>query len=123
MRFSGMPHSPKPPIMIVAPSWMSSIAFSAVSTTLFMVVPVHSAVSALEQGLKVVHVSRLQSLDYRAQPSRKRLQLVRQEVGSLQNVSPDMERASGESRHGFPARTRKRCVAGRLVREQCGKNL
>ena len=35
MRFSGMPHSPKPPIMMVAPSPMSLIAWSASRMTLF----------------------------------------------------------------------------------------
>src|SRR5512142_1049730 len=36
IRFSGMPHSPNPPTMIVAPSWMSFTASSALRTTLFM---------------------------------------------------------------------------------------
>src|SRR5438093_942297 len=36
MRFSGMPHSPKPPIMIVAPSGMSAAASSALARTLFI---------------------------------------------------------------------------------------
>src|SRR5258705_10027278 len=36
MRFSGMPHSPKPPIIIVAPSGMSATASSAFARTLFI---------------------------------------------------------------------------------------
>src|SRR5947199_3634513 len=34
IRFSGMPHKPKPPIMIVAPSGMSATASSALAITL-----------------------------------------------------------------------------------------
>src|SRR3990172_9066567 len=37
MRFSGMPHSPKPPTMMLAPSSMSKMAASALATTLFTV--------------------------------------------------------------------------------------
>src|ERR1700730_14623708 len=36
MRFSGMPHSPNPPIIIVAPSNTSRMASSALATTLFI---------------------------------------------------------------------------------------
>src|SRR5579864_294424 len=36
IRFSGMPHSPKPPIITVAPSEMLATAASDVSITLFM---------------------------------------------------------------------------------------
>src|SRR6478752_380122 len=36
MRFSGMPHSPKPPIIIVAPSGISATASSALARTLFI---------------------------------------------------------------------------------------
>src|SRR6267154_6008734 len=36
IRFSGMPHRPKPPTMMVAPSLMSRMASSALATTLFM---------------------------------------------------------------------------------------
>ena len=36
MRFSGMPHSPKPPIMMVAPSGISATASSALARTLFI---------------------------------------------------------------------------------------
>ena len=35
MSVSGMPHSPKPPIMIVAPSGMRSTASAALASTLF----------------------------------------------------------------------------------------
>src|SRR5689334_22540186 len=35
IRFSGTPHSPKPPIMMLEPSAMSAIAASAVATILF----------------------------------------------------------------------------------------
>src|SRR5437660_6630308 len=48
MRFSGMPHRPKPPIMIVAPSGIRATASAALATTLFiashsnkMHIPVH----------------------------------------------------------------------------------
>src|SRR5256886_5728537 len=48
MRFSGMPHRPKPPIMIVAPSGIRATASAALATTLFiashsnkMTLPVH----------------------------------------------------------------------------------
>src|SRR5437764_33915 len=48
MRFSGMPHRPKPPIMIVAPSGSRATASAALATTLFiashsnkMTLPVH----------------------------------------------------------------------------------
>src|ERR671937_2216649 len=48
MRFSGMPHRPKPPIMIVAPSGIGATASDALATTLFiashsnkMTFPVH----------------------------------------------------------------------------------
>src|ERR1700680_5085379 len=36
IRFSGIPHSPKPPIITVAPSGMSATAASDVAITLFM---------------------------------------------------------------------------------------
>src|SRR5579872_5113315 len=36
IRFSGIPHKPNPPIMIVAPSNTSRIASSALATTLFI---------------------------------------------------------------------------------------
>ena len=36
IRFSGMPHSPNPPTMMVAPSKMSRMASSALATTLFI---------------------------------------------------------------------------------------
>src|SRR5947209_14364106 len=36
MRFSGMPHRPKPPIMIVAPSGIRATASAALATTLFI---------------------------------------------------------------------------------------
>src|SRR5258705_6997022 len=36
IRFSGIPHRPKPPTMMVAPSNTSWIASSALATTLFM---------------------------------------------------------------------------------------
>src|SRR5579864_6655192 len=36
IRFSGMPHNPKPPIITVAPSGMSATAASDVAITLFM---------------------------------------------------------------------------------------
>jgi hypothetical protein len=36
MSFSGMPHSPKPPIMIVAPSGIAATASSALASTLFI---------------------------------------------------------------------------------------
>src|ERR1700731_4609641 len=36
IRFSGMPHSPKPPIITVGPSGMSATAASDVAITLFM---------------------------------------------------------------------------------------
>src|SRR5687768_9694266 len=36
IQFSGMPHKPKPPSMIVAPSGISRMASSALVTTLFM---------------------------------------------------------------------------------------
>src|SRR2546421_4858459 len=55
MRFSGMPHRPKPPIMIVAPSGIRATASAALATTLFiashsnkMTLPVHPA---LEQAI------------------------------------------------------------------------
>jgi len=35
MRCSGMPHRPKPPIMMVAPSGMRDTASSALASTLF----------------------------------------------------------------------------------------
>src|SRR5262252_5898084 len=39
MRFSGFPHSPKPPDITVAPSGTSLTAASALATTLFMAPP------------------------------------------------------------------------------------
>src|SRR6266536_6628598 len=36
MRFSGMPHRPKPPIMMVEPSGTSRMASSALATTFFI---------------------------------------------------------------------------------------
>ena len=36
MRFSGMPHRPKPPIMMDAPSGMRATASSALDSTLFI---------------------------------------------------------------------------------------
>src|SRR5579864_794074 len=36
IKFSGIPHSPKPPIMMVAPSGMSRIASSELATSLFI---------------------------------------------------------------------------------------
>src|SRR5579864_8132888 len=36
MRFSGLPHRPKPPIMMLAPSGTSRTASSALATTLFI---------------------------------------------------------------------------------------
>src|SRR5687767_1761916 len=36
IRCSGMPHRPKPPIMMDAPSWITATASSAVANTLFM---------------------------------------------------------------------------------------
>src|SRR3954463_11276391 len=47
IRFSGLPHSPKPPLMITAPSWMSRTASSALATTLFIGLALHHQGDAL----------------------------------------------------------------------------
>ena len=45
IRFSGLPHRPKPPLMITAPSWMSRTASSALSDDL-----VHARLALHHQG-------------------------------------------------------------------------
>ena len=55
IRFSGMPHSPKPPMRIVAPSGMRATAASALGSTLFMrpIIPrSHAARADLQQRLR-----------------------------------------------------------------------
>src|SRR5688572_2475408 len=67
VRFSGIPHRPNPPTMIVAPSCRSAIASNALGTTLFMGLSRNGAVGSVEDLLDLLHISGFQRVEHGAQ--------------------------------------------------------
>src|SRR5262245_20386001 len=93
MRFSGMPHRPKPPIMMVAPSWTSAIASLISSTTLFTSFFRHCALCALEHRLDFAHVPAFERIKNSAKTIGKEPQFQRERAGGLKDIPPHMEGA------------------------------
>src|SRR2546426_5253176 len=115
MRFSGMPHRPKPPIMIVAPSGTSATAASASGSTLFMIddytrllfqggPPSRRGRKDLCEPIALRQVA-AQILKHRDQRVERRSQLVGVGGG---DVAPDLGRARRQSRRVREPTARKR---------------
>src|SRR5262245_21677338 len=112
MRFSGMPQSPNPPSMIVAPSCTSAIASRASRTTLF------NRILRSEQSFKFAKISSLHRVQNPLKTFDESLKFLRQEAGRPKDITPHMKRARRQTCHGSKARPRQILIFVSVVRKQ-----
>ena len=106
-----MPHRPKPPTMIVAPSGMSATASSALASTLFMRRLYRQVDSAGDGGRAARRTAAPSPRDRRA----RRRQRARPARSARRAAAPDESALVGEDRRHMPAGSRPAawCRAGR----------